>query len=187
MHSLCLLLALLGAPFWEVKPSQTWNDAELQELFNDSPWGEVVNPDPGIQIYLATARPMQEAEVVMARRNKTTLQEADPDYAEFLEKDSGKHIVIAIPYPNPKALADTAESKRMEEESTMRVGRKRYKATGHFPPIPSDPVLRLVFPREVGEGVKNLVFELYLPGIPTPYRIAEFRIKDLVYKGKPEM
>ena len=74
----------------------------------------------------------------------------------------------------------------MEEESIMRVGRQKYKMEGHFPPVPSDPFLRLVYPRVATERDKSVNFELYLPGYG-PYHEAEFRVRDMMYKGKLEM
>ena len=68
----------------------------------------------------------------------------------------------------------------------MKVGRKKYKMLGHFPPIPSDPYLRLVFPRVVTESDKSVIFELYLPG-NGPYHDAEFRVREMIYQGKLEM
>jgi hypothetical protein len=58
---------------------------------------------------------------------------------------------------------------------------------GHFPPTPSDPVLRLVFPREVQASDKRIVFRLYLPGLDFPDREVEFAVKDLIYHGKLAM
>jgi hypothetical protein len=69
----------------------------------------------------------------------------------------------------------------------MLAGRKTWQLVGHFPPSPSDPVLRLVFPREVQPTDKSVLFRLYLPGISFPEREVEFRTKDLMYHGKLEM
>ena len=74
----------------------------------------------------------------------------------------------------------------MEEESIMKVGRQSYKMEGHFPPVPSDPFLRLVFPRVATERDKNVTFELYLPGYG-PFHEAQFRVRDMRYKGKFEI
>ena len=60
------------------------------------------------------------------------------------------------------------------------------QACGPFP-TPSDPVLRLIFPREVRTSDKSVLFRLYLPGINFPERDTEFRVKDLMYQGKLEM
>jgi hypothetical protein len=73
----------------------------------------------------------------------------------------------------------------MEKESVLRIGRRKYRMTGHFPPAPTDPYLRLVFPREVDPQDKSLRFELYLPGVPSPYRWAEFRLREMRYRGEP--
>jgi hypothetical protein len=75
----------------------------------------------------------------------------------------------------------------MEEESVMLVGQKKYKMVGHFPPTQADPVLRLVFPREVEASDKTVIFRLYLPGVELPDREVEFRTKDLMYHGKLAM
>ena len=74
----------------------------------------------------------------------------------------------------------------MEEESIMRVGRHEYKMEGHFPPVPSDPFLRLVYARAATEQDKAITFELYLPGYG-PYHAVEFRVRDMMYKGKLEI
>jgi hypothetical protein len=75
----------------------------------------------------------------------------------------------------------------MEEESVMLVGKESYTILGHFPPTPSDPVLRLIFPRAVKPGDKTVRFRLYLGGLKFPEREVEFRVKDLTYQGKLEM
>jgi len=180
MHAIALWLVLMAAPFWESKAPRDWTDDELQQLLTDSPWAQTID---GVALFLASARPLREAEREMARRTKT----ADPEFADFMEQDQGKHIVLAIACRNLNALADAAEAKRMEEESILKVGKKKHKITGHFPPTPSDPYLRLIFPREIGPNDKSLVFELYIPGASLTYRMVEFRLKELGYRGAPEM
>jgi hypothetical protein len=69
----------------------------------------------------------------------------------------------------------------------MRVGRKKYKMTGHFPPTQNDVYLRMAFPRQVLESDKSVVFELYVPGLTPPFRTVEFRVKDMIVKGKLEL
>ncbi len=96
-------------------------------------------------------------------------------------------LVLAVFLPRPDVLLDPLEAKRMEEECLLKVGRKKHKMIGHFPPAPSDPYLRLVYPRAVSATDKAFSFELYLPGVPAPYRTVEFRVKDLTYKGALEM
>jgi len=43
-----------------------------------------------------------------------------------------------------------------------------------------------VLPRSVAARDKTVTFELYLPGYG-PYHDAEFRVRDMMYKGKLEM
>ncbi|MGH9659708.1 MAG: hypothetical protein ACRD96_14260, partial [Bryobacteraceae bacterium] len=75
----------------------------------------------------------------------------------------------------------------MREESVMKVGRKRHKMTGYFPPTPSDPYLRLVFPRAAPASEKTIVFELYLPGQGNPFRQAEYLLKEMTVGGRLEL
>lgn len=187
IHLVCLLLALMAPPFWETKAPRNWSEEELSLLMSDSPWAEILNPDPAVRVYLASAQPMRDAEAEILRRRKDGPAEPDLDYSDFLRDDHGEHIVLAISYRPNKVLADASESRRMEEECLMRIGKKKYKITGHFPPTESDPHLRLVFPRVVRPEDKSIIFELYLPGVAIPYRTAEFQVKELVYKGKPDM
>lgn len=197
MHIL-LLAALLAAPFWEAKPPREWNDEQLNQLLHESPWAQVTQFQRAapMSVYLATAKPMREAEAEAHRRYTAKLPPAkQPDdlgarneYEAFLAENDGKVIVLGVLDPNLMALAEAEEVKRMEEESFVKVGRKKLKITGHFPPAGVDPILRLVFPRpEETVNVKELVFEVYLPGATGGYRLAAFRLKDMVYRGKLEM
>jgi hypothetical protein len=178
-----LLLALLAAPFWETKAPRDWSEEELRALLHDSPWAQGADPAPAVQVYLATAHPMREAEAELARRRGKPLND---EYLEFLRQQGDQNVVLAIAYPRWTDLEDGGEAQRMQEESVMKVGRKRYKMVGHFPPVPSDPYLRLVYPREVTESDKSVTFELYLPGLG-PYHEAEFRVREMRWKGKLEM
>lgn len=195
MRILLGLLLLANAPYWETKPPGQWTDDELAAMFESSPWVKTLAPPmkvgsaPSIHSYLATARPMRDAEREQRRRQEQRRPSEAPDmeYETFLGENEGKYVVLAVLLPARAALADPKEVKRMEEESFLRVDRKKYKMTGHFPPEASDPYLRLVFPRAIEPDAKTLVFELYLPSALFPYRQMEFWIRDLSYKGKPEM
>jgi hypothetical protein len=187
MHLLCMWLALLAAPFWETKAPRDWSDGQVDRLLHDSPWAQMSGPAPYVQVYLATAEPMREAEAELARRSpKLPRGEPNEDYVDFLRSEGAHKLVLAIAFKDLKALADAQEEHAMEEESIMKVGRHEYKMEGHFPPVPSDPFLRLVYPRAATERDKTIVFELYVPGYG-PYHDAEFKIKDMLYKGKLEM
>jgi hypothetical protein len=189
--TICALIAAAAVPFWEAKPPAEWSAQELRKLAEDSPWAQIAQPArganaPGVQIYLASAQPLRQFEAEFARRHNVPNDILRDEYEQFLRKDAGKSLVLAVYLPDSAALAEAEESQRMVEESVMKVGRKRVRMSGHFPPSSSDPYLRLVFPRPEAGEAKALEFELYLPGIPAPYRQAEFRFKDLVYRGKPE-
>ena len=186
MHWFALWLAMAAAPFWETKTPQDWSQEELQRILHDSPWAQT---EKGALVILASARPVQDAERELVRRRKKKPGEeaVNEDYQDFLREDRGRHIVVAIPNVSMNALAEAREADQMERESFLKVGKKKYKMTGHFPPTPSDPYLRLIYPRAVGPADKTLAFELYLPGVNPPFVMVEFRVKDLMYRGVPEM
>lgn len=197
MRSIAILAFLVALPFWETKPPQQWTFEELNQLFHDSPWAQIVEAGPrsvstpAVQIYLATATPMRQAEEERRRRfprkGAPANDPSDEEYRTFLAEDLGKSIVLAVGASDVTAFSDGAEVRRMEAESTMKVGKKKFKITGHFTPSGGDPYLRLVFPRNVTASDKSVTFELYIPGLPSPYRIVEFALKDLAYKGHPEL
>jgi hypothetical protein len=190
---LCALLA--AAPFWETKAPREWTAAELTDMLNRSPWAQPAIgsgfPAAGVQTYLSTAEPMRQAEAELLRRRAIAGRAPEPseteEFRHFIEQQHSESIVLTVRFTDSNALADAKELKRMEEECIMKVGRKKYKITGHFPPTPSDPYLRLVFPRQVAMSDKIVEFDLYLPGTNQPYRIAEYVIKDLMYRGKLEL
>ena len=186
---------MFAAPFWESKAPADWTEAELIQMFTDSPWAQTLSGPanaPAVAAYLATAAPMEQAEHERDLRYKRKRPQAAPDpmaeeYRAWLEENRATQIVLAIPVPDAKAFADSQDTRRMEEEGVMRVGRKKIKMTGHFPPSAGDPFLRLAFPREVTASDKTITFELYLPGIPIPFRTVEFRVKDMIVRGKLEI
>ncbi len=187
MHILTALLFFLGQPFWEAKPPEQWSNVEVDTMLHASPWTQTVGPAPNLIVYLATAQPIEEAEWQARLRKKSPLPEPDSDYSDFLRENREKVFVLAISYPNLSRLGDAEETKRLERETKMTVGGKSYKIAGYFPPTPSDPVLRLIFPREVKPSDKNIEFDLYLPGLPFPEREAQFHVKDLMYHGRLAM
>jgi hypothetical protein len=184
MPPIALFLALAAAPFWETSAPRDWSEEQLHLLLTDSPWAQGVGTTTA---FLATAQPVQQAEKeIWRRRTAKGSAPPDPEFADFLLNDNGRHIVLAILYRDPKPLADAVETRRMEEESVLRVGKRKYKMTGHFPPTPGDPYLRLVYSREIGPADKSIVFDLYLPRV-AGYQTMEFRMTELQYRGKPEM
>lgn len=192
---------LLAVPYWEQNPPEKWSEEQLIELLANSPWAQTSgdgpragrSPGPPVVIYLASATVMREAEEQIIRRRfkqkpdlMAAIADAREEYKAYLAEHSGKVIVVAVPL-NADALADAEETKRMESESLLRIGKRKLKPTGHFPPTPADPVLRLIFPREIPEGTKELTVEVYLPSVPGPYRSVQFRVKDLVYRGEADL
>ena len=187
MRALLPLAFLLPQPFWEAKPPEKWTDREIGLLRSNSPWALVIGPAPAVLVYLATARPIEEAEGELRLRSKNALREPDADYLTYLSQNREKHFVLAIPYSSLGGWGKAEEVRKLEHESVMSIGRKTWPIVGYFPPTPSDPVLRLVFPREVRPSDKRVVFRLYLPGVDFPDREVEFIVKDLIYRGTLEM
>ncbi len=199
--TLFLLSWFLAVPYWETVPAGSWTEQQLIDLLTESPWAQSAPdtrrgntlPGPPVVIYLSSAAPMRQAEEEIIRRRfkqkpdvYAAIHEAREEYLAYINENAGKVIVVAIPL-DANALADASETKRMEAESILRIGKRKWKATGHFPPTPADPVLRLIFPREVPEGAKEISVEVYLPSLPSPYRNAQFRLKDLMLRGQPEL
>jgi hypothetical protein len=183
MYLLWAALLFMGRPFWDAKPPEQWTLREIDLLRSASPWAQAAGPAPQVLVYLATAAPIEDAEAEARLRGDKTLREPDPDYSYYLVHHRDTHLVLAVAYAWPKSI-DPAEERRMEEQCVMIAGRKTIHMAGHFPPTAADPVLRLVFPREMGPDDKSVVFRLYLPGLEFPDREVEFRIKDLLYRGK---
>ncbi len=197
---LVAILALLSASVWESKAPADWTDEELVRLFTDSPWAQMIDATgikeahgETVQMYLASAAPMREAEKERQRRyvrkaNGTAPEEPmDAEERIWLEDNLATQIVLAIRVQHANEFDDAGEVRRMEQESILRVGRRKFKMTGHFPPTARDPYLRMAFPRQVTESDKFLTFDLYVPGARPPFRSIEFRLKDLMWKGKLEL
>ena len=194
------MLLLLAASFWESKPPADWTDNELLVLFTDSPWAQMAEAQvkdahgAPVQVYVASAGPMQAAEKERERRyirkgNGTRPPESpmDTEYRLWLEDNLAKQIVVAVRIPRTKDFDDAAQTKRMEDDTIMHVGHKKFKMTGNFPPTQHDPYLRIAFPREVQPTDKTVTFELYVPGATPPYRTVEFKVKDMIVNAKLEM
>jgi len=193
---LLAFLLLFAGQFWESKPPADWSENELKTLLTDSPWAQMVQApgNPGhasaVQVMLASADPIARAEAEWDRRYSKKKSEPDTmaeEYRAWLSENRATQIVVAISAGKPDAYSDEREMRTMEEQSVMTVGRKKYKMTGYFPPSHGDPYLRLAFPREVKQSDKNVVFELYVPGVGIGYRSAEFAVKDMLVNGKLEM
>lgn len=193
------MFTLLVASFWETKAPADWTDAELLRLFTDSPWATMADPavkdanSSQVQIYLATAAPMIDAEKERVRRyivkaNGPQVETPlETEYRLWMDDNRATQIVVAVRIARAKDFDDAELTKRMEDECLMEVGRKKYKMTGNFPPTARDPYLRIAFPRQVKETDKSVTFELFIPGVTPEYRSAEFRVKDMIFKGKLEM
>jgi len=212
MKLLPLLLFFAAGPFWQDKPPEKWTDAELIALLTNSPWAQMVPPPaaadaPALRVFLSTAGPMEVAERERDRRYKikhprtASSPGAQPgaetgsapgdalaeEYRAWLAENRAKQIVLTIAVRDSPAFADEQEIRRMEDESVMQIGRKKFKMTGHFPPTASDPYLHLAFPRAATAADKAVIFDFYIPGVPIGSRSAEFRIKDMLTDGKLEM
>lgn len=195
-----VMMMLAAQPFWETTPVGKWTDIELSDMLRRSPWASVATDvAPGsvpLRVYLATARPVREAEAERRRRavekGRLTAEDAaaGDEYREYLAAKAGSVIVLAVEYGDGRPFLDGVEIKRMEEECRMIVGKRKYKLIGHFPPTARDPFVRLVFPREItGEDLaksRELRFDLYLP-IAGAFREARFEIGLLKFNGVPEL
>jgi hypothetical protein len=185
MHALAALLFFLAQPFWEAKAPAQWTDAEIQTLLRNGPWAQTVGPSPELAIWFATAEPVEAALAQAQLRSAKPKPDPDVDYLDFLQENRDKVFVLAVGYPSLHGLGKEADAwTTVERETLMMVGGKKYHIEGTFPPTPSDPVLRLVFPRAVKPTDKRIEFQLYIPGVPFPDRQVSFDVRDLIYHGK---
>ncbi len=192
---LALLLLAAATPFWESAEPKDWSEEQLIEFFADSPWAQPAESASGggVVTFLATATPVQAAELELRRRRTKKIpgMEApvDPaweEFREFLERDANKYIVLAIAIP-AGATQDASEMSLMENQSLLRLGKRKIKMSGYFPPSASDPYTRLIYPRAGTDDAKELVFELFIPGTGAPYRHVVYPRKNLNYRGQPAM
>jgi len=193
---LAILTLLTANPFWDSTDVQQWSEEQLLDFFGNSPWSqtaEAVTGRDGILTFLATAKPVQNAEREQRRRRMKKIAGVDTvqdpawdEFQEFLERDISRYIVLAVAIP-VEATRDGSEMSLMENQSVLKLGKQKIKMSGYFPPSPTDPFTRLIFPRAGTENAKELIFELFLPGTGTPYRQAFYPRKLMTYRGRLEM
>lgn len=204
-----LALFLFANPFWQTKPLTEWTDVELSHFMANSPWAQMAG-EPGkaqvgrnagqvqlVPVYLATAGPIAKAiaerdrRIELRRPGTAKALAEDPLYEEraaWFADHRERYIIVAARVGNNDAFASAAETRRMEQDSAMDLGRLRVKLSASFPPTRTDPHLYLAFPREpVVDSDKTVSFELYLPGVPGPFRTVTFKLKEMVVDGKLEM
>jgi hypothetical protein len=185
--------------FWQAKPAAQWTDVELAQMLGDSPWAQMVGPSAKsaagspVQIYLATAGPMERA---LAERNRRIAlrRPMDPqsaplreEFAAWFAENQAGHIILAVRIGNSNAFSSESEIRRMQQDCLMDLGRSKAKSSSYFPPTSSDPNLYLAFPRGSMPPDKTVGFSLYLPGLPGPFRTVQFRVKDMLLDGKVEL
>ncbi len=164
-------------------------------FLSDSPWARPAEAvgmrgakGNASRTFLATAEPMRLAESEWRRRRiPKDLRENDgawQEYQEFLGKDAARFVVLAVAIPKQAAM-DAKEMAEMENQSVMRLGKRKVKMSGYFPASESDPFTRLIFSRVGVDGAKEIVFELYVPGdVGGNFREAVYVAKEMQWKGK---
>lgn len=190
-----LLTLLTATPFWDTIDVKQWSEEQLLDFFGNSPWSQPAESTAGngVLTFLATSKPVQLAEVEKRRRQMKKVAGVDviqdpawDEFQEFLERDTAKYIVLAVAIP-AEATREASEMSLMENQSVMKLGKQKIKMSGYFPPSPTDPYTRLIFPRAGTEKAKELVFELFLPGTGTPFRQVYYPTKGMNYRGRLEM
>lgn len=190
-----LLTLLTATPFWDTIDVKEWSEEQLLDFFGNSPWAQPAESTAGngVLTFLATSKPVQLAEVEKRRRMMKKVAGVDvikdpawDEFQEFLERDTAKYIVLAVAIP-AEATREASEMSLMENQSVMKLGKQKIKMSGYFPPSPTDPYTRLIFPRAGTEKAKELIFELFLPGTGTPYRQVYYPTKGMNYRGRLEM
>jgi hypothetical protein len=145
MHLLAVFFWFLAAPFWESKAPEQWSNDEVQAMFVRSPWVNVAFPvgNSGsrvpLPVYLASAKPMQDAEAEVERRGKAGTDPLKDEYRQWAKENEGKYMILAVLHPRTLVEADSRDMRRMESECLLRIGRKTHKMVMHFPPLPPMP------------------------------------------------
>jgi|YNPMSStandDraft_1061717.scaffolds.fasta_scaffold07141_3 hypothetical protein len=203
---IALLLAWLqtAAPVWERKSAASSTDEELVLLLTSSPWAQMHQlklpaakgapsggfANPSVHLFLATAAPVRQAEQELRRRKMQASaapeSASDSEFEEFLAVNPGRYVVLAVRILRPDLLERPASIQKMEQDSRLKIGSRSYELVGYFLPTSEDPYLRLVFPRDVRDSDTELRFELYVPGVPLPFRTVRFELDKLVWHGRPE-
>src|ERR1019366_7964921 len=206
---LALALLLFADPFWQIKPPMEWTDIELSQFLGDSPWAQMA-AQPGkaqvgknagqgqlVQVYLATAGLVVKAVAERERRAELRRPGAakaladDPlpeERSVWFADNREESVIVAARVGNNDAFSSGEETRRVEKGCAMDLGRLKVKLSAYFPPTRPDPHLYLAFPREpVLPSDKTVSFELYLPGVPGPYRTVQFKVRDMLVDGKLEM
>lgn len=181
-------LTLAAEGFWETKSPDLWTVEEVQAIFEASPWSRTLRVRGApLRVHLASAKPLRDAE----KRERAFQKRAgapDASFSEYLAMlEERAYVVLAVKITDRELFSDGAMVSRMQKDTQMRVGKKIYPLITHFPPSSSDPYLRFVFARPMlAPADKSLFFAFMVPGATDPYRQADFPLKDLTYKGKPE-
>ncbi len=178
---------LAAAPFWETVSPEEWTDEQLHALLHESPWAKT---EGEAHIYLASAWPVWQAELELRRRNAGTSTFEDDsvgEYFQFLEDHRDRYFVLAVHIPYPQYLAPEKDTRAMENKSVLVIGKKKYKMIGHFPPTADDRYLRMIFPRVVSPDDEEFLFDLYVPGVPLPFRRLIYYPERLTFNGELEM
>src|SRR5438105_3026500 len=120
ISTLLAALFLLATPFWEAKTPAQWTDIELRQLLADSPWAQLV-PGPTkafapVQIYLATAAPVRQAQQEIARRAN---KEGATEYSLWFEDFSATQIIVAVRVDKLEPYSEGKEVQQMQKESVM--------------------------------------------------------------------
>ncbi len=204
LAALLLVWLEITTPVWELKAAAEWTDEELAAVLTASPWAQMHRlelpaakgvgagglSNPTLHLFLATATPVREAERELRRRRLQASVEperaADSEFEEFLEANPGRYIVLAVRVLRPELLDRPRSVETMERETRLRIGRRSYELVGHFLPTRDDPYVRLIFPRDVRDTDTELRFELYVPGVPLPFRTVRFKLEKLTWRGRPE-
>jgi hypothetical protein len=188
-------LAIAAGKFWDDKPVDQWSIEELDQFFSNSPWARDAS-DTGrslekgassVVMFLASAKPAQLADAERRRRmvRRGASDSSFEEYISYLAQNDGRVLILAVPLKRNDRLSDSGELNMMEKRSEMRAGGKTYPLLTYFPPTSTDDHLRLAFPRPANPG-RRIEFSVYVPGIPSPFRMVDFSVKDLTWQGKIE-
>ena len=192
-----LLLLLTATPFWQEKAPAEWNDIQIAQFLNDSPWAHPAKADgkvvgSPVPAYIASSQFVEQVEKernrrAALRRKQTTEGALAEEYGFWFEDNRKDQVILTVRVGNSIAFSDEREIRRMQESSALHSGNVRAKMSSYFPPSASDPYLHMAFPRSIIKPAeKYLSFAIYLPGIASPFRTVDFVASELITDGKPD-
>jgi hypothetical protein len=173
------------ADFWETKPFTMWSDAELQQMFTDSPWARkitVPEPAPPVQAIISwrSALPMKQG---LVRSQIGTAGTVSAEAKALLDRKELAYVV-SVDGLEARLAGSTAN---IRVDTSIKIGSKAPipPQEGVAQPAGENLSLAFVFPRSpisLQDGEVEFVTKV------GRYEIRrKFTLKEMVFHGQLEL